>query len=184
MCKRLLVLVPGQRQRLGIEVFERFFERIVDLCQEAGLVWSKELYFDATRVRADADTDSLVPRSISRLRPTSPKCSPLIRRSRRSRKALPTVHRYQTEYCPSPCMSARAQRPRGRRARPTGTCWSSGASTPRDRRIGDTGAPVTSGSARPIPTPVRCGRPARPAWATTTTMLSTAASAAPFWRPW
>jgi hypothetical protein len=28
---------------------------------EAGLVWGRELYFDATRVRADADTDSLVP---------------------------------------------------------------------------------------------------------------------------
>jgi transposase len=50
------------RQRLGIEVFERFFEQIVDLCQDAGLVWGRELYFDATRVRADADTDSLVPR--------------------------------------------------------------------------------------------------------------------------
>jgi transposase len=50
------------RQRLGIDIFERFFEQIVDLCQEAGLVWGKELYFDATRVRADADTDSLVPR--------------------------------------------------------------------------------------------------------------------------
>ena len=50
------------RQRLGIEVFQRFFEKIVDLCQVAGLVWGRELYFDATRVRADADTDSLVPR--------------------------------------------------------------------------------------------------------------------------
>jgi hypothetical protein len=50
------------RQRLGIEIFERFFEKIVDLCQGAGLVWGRELYFDATRVRADADTDSLVPR--------------------------------------------------------------------------------------------------------------------------
>ena len=50
------------RQRLGIEVFERFFEKVVDLCQETGLVWGRELYFDATRVRADADTDSLVPR--------------------------------------------------------------------------------------------------------------------------
>jgi transposase len=50
------------RQRLGIDVFQRFFEQIVDLCQEAGLVWGRELYFDATRVRADADTDSLVPR--------------------------------------------------------------------------------------------------------------------------
>ena len=50
------------RQRLGIEIFQRFFEQVVDLCQEAGLVWGRELYFDATRVRADADTDSLVPR--------------------------------------------------------------------------------------------------------------------------
>src|SRR6187402_562889 len=50
------------RQRLGIDTFQRFFEKIVDLCQEVGLVWGKELYFDATRVRADADTDSLVPR--------------------------------------------------------------------------------------------------------------------------
>jgi transposase len=38
------------RQRLGIGVFERFFEKIVDLCQEAGLVWGRELYVDATKV--------------------------------------------------------------------------------------------------------------------------------------
>jgi transposase len=50
------------RQQLGIEVFERFFEKIVDLCQEARLVWGRELYFNATRVRVEADTDSLVSR--------------------------------------------------------------------------------------------------------------------------
>lgn len=50
------------RQRLGVEVFERFFERIVDLCQEAGLVWGRELYFDATKVEANAGIPSLVPR--------------------------------------------------------------------------------------------------------------------------
>jgi transposase len=50
------------RQRLGVAIFERFFEKIVDLCQEAGLVWGKELYVDATKVRANADLDSLVPR--------------------------------------------------------------------------------------------------------------------------
>ena len=50
------------RQRLGVAIFERFFDRVVDLCQEAGLVWGKELFFDATKVRADADLDSLVPR--------------------------------------------------------------------------------------------------------------------------
>ncbi len=50
------------RQRLGIELFERFFERVVDLCQEAGLIWGKELFFDATKVEANAAVDSLVPR--------------------------------------------------------------------------------------------------------------------------
>src|SRR5919107_5239715 len=50
------------RQRLGIDVFQRFFERIVDLCQAGGLVWGRELYFDATKVAANADLDSLVPR--------------------------------------------------------------------------------------------------------------------------
>ena len=50
------------RARLGVEIFQRFFEQIVDLCQTAGLVRGKELIFDATRVRANADLDSLVPR--------------------------------------------------------------------------------------------------------------------------
>ena len=35
------------RTRYGIEVFRRFFEQIVELCQAAGLVWGKELYVDA-----------------------------------------------------------------------------------------------------------------------------------------
>src|SRR5919198_2111379 len=50
------------RTRLGLEVFQRFFERAVELCRQAGLVWGKELFFDATKVRANADVDSLVPR--------------------------------------------------------------------------------------------------------------------------
>jgi transposase len=50
------------RQRLGVETFQRFFEHIVDLCQAAGLVWGKELFFDSTNVRANADIDSLTPR--------------------------------------------------------------------------------------------------------------------------
>jgi transposase len=50
------------RQRLGVGIFERFFERIVDLCQEAGLVWGQELYFDATKIAANAGVPSLVPR--------------------------------------------------------------------------------------------------------------------------
>jgi transposase len=50
------------RQRLGLGVFRRFFEHVVDLCQEAGLVWGKEVLADATRVPGNASMDSLVPR--------------------------------------------------------------------------------------------------------------------------
>src|SRR3954454_17403928 len=50
------------RQRLGVEIFERFFERVGDLCQDAGLVWGREVFVDATKVVANADVDSLVPR--------------------------------------------------------------------------------------------------------------------------
>jgi transposase len=53
------------RQRYGLEIFRRFFEEIVELCIEAGLVWGKELYFDSTKVRANADVDSLRSRSIA-----------------------------------------------------------------------------------------------------------------------
>jgi transposase len=50
------------RQRLGLPFFRRFFEHVVDRCVDAGLVWGQELIADATRVPANADIDSLVPR--------------------------------------------------------------------------------------------------------------------------
>jgi transposase len=50
------------RNRLGLELFRRFFAHVVELCQHAGLVGGRELFFDATQVRANADADSLVPR--------------------------------------------------------------------------------------------------------------------------
>jgi transposase len=53
------------RERYGLEVFRRFFERIVQECFEAGLVWGEELYFDSTKVRANADVDSLRSRSMA-----------------------------------------------------------------------------------------------------------------------
>lgn len=49
------------RDRYGLKVFQQFFEHIVGLCVEAGLVWGKELYFDGTKVRADAAIDKMVP---------------------------------------------------------------------------------------------------------------------------
>ena len=50
------------RGRYGLGVFRRFFERIVGMCVEAGLVRGEELFFDATKVEADAAVDSLAPR--------------------------------------------------------------------------------------------------------------------------
>ena len=50
------------RKRLGLAVFERFFEHVVALCQQAGLIWGKELFFDATKIRANAALNSVVPR--------------------------------------------------------------------------------------------------------------------------
>ena len=50
------------RQRYGLVAFRRFFETIVEQCRAAGLVWGKELYFDATPVKANASLDSIAPR--------------------------------------------------------------------------------------------------------------------------
>jgi transposase len=50
------------RTRYGVEVFRRFFEAIVEQCQQEKLVWGKELYIDSTQVNANADLDSLAPR--------------------------------------------------------------------------------------------------------------------------
>src|SRR5258708_30847934 len=50
------------RESYGVEVSRRFFEVIVEHCQAAGLVWGQELYFDGTKVQANASVDSLKPR--------------------------------------------------------------------------------------------------------------------------
>jgi transposase len=50
------------RDRFGLSVFRGFFERIVEECVEVGLVWGEDLYFDATKVDANASLDSIAPR--------------------------------------------------------------------------------------------------------------------------
>jgi len=50
------------RERYGVEVFRRFFEKIVEQCQQANLVWRRELYIDSTKVQANASRDSVKPR--------------------------------------------------------------------------------------------------------------------------
>jgi len=52
------------RERFGLSVFRRFFEEIVEMCAEAGLVRGQELYFDATKVDANASLDSIAPRFV------------------------------------------------------------------------------------------------------------------------
>ena len=48
--------------RYGVDVFRRFFDAIVEQCQQEKLVWGRELYIDSTQVNANADLDSLTPR--------------------------------------------------------------------------------------------------------------------------
>ena len=50
------------RDRYGLAVFQAFFEKIVERCVAAGLVWGQELYFDGTKVRANASSDRQIPR--------------------------------------------------------------------------------------------------------------------------
>jgi transposase len=47
------------RERYGVEVFRRFFDTIVERCAEAGLVWGRELYLDATKMLANAGASRL-----------------------------------------------------------------------------------------------------------------------------
>jgi len=48
------------RTRWGMEVFRRFFERIVWQCVEAGLVDGNKLFMDSSLIQADASNNSVV----------------------------------------------------------------------------------------------------------------------------
>jgi len=50
------------RDRFGLDIFRRFFDAVVARCIAAGLVWGAELYFDATKVAANAASASIQPR--------------------------------------------------------------------------------------------------------------------------
>jgi transposase len=55
------------RERYGFEVFQGFFEKIIEICLEANLVCGEELYLDSTKVRANASINGLVDRDTSEL---------------------------------------------------------------------------------------------------------------------
>ncbi|MBA3946174.1 MAG: IS1182 family transposase [Herpetosiphonaceae bacterium] len=50
------------RDRYGVHIFRRFFDRIIEQCKQAGLVWGKEIYLDSTQVAANAAIDTRLPR--------------------------------------------------------------------------------------------------------------------------
>jgi len=52
------------RDRFGLDIFRRFFDAVVARCVAAGLVWGAELYFDATKVAANAAPASVQPRFV------------------------------------------------------------------------------------------------------------------------
>jgi hypothetical protein len=51
------------RDRFGLGVFHSFFEEVVQLCVESGLVWGEELYFDSTKVQANASINGMAERT-------------------------------------------------------------------------------------------------------------------------
>ena len=48
------------RKRWGMEVFQRFFERIVEQCVEAGLVDGRKIFVDSSLIDADASKNSVI----------------------------------------------------------------------------------------------------------------------------
>src|SRR3712207_8882881 len=90
------------RERYGLEVFRDFFEQIVEMCFEAGLVRGKELFFDSTKVEADAAVDSLEPRggSSKPICRTSSRKTTIITRVKRSLKARSSRTKSPSTACP------------------------------------------------------------------------------------
>jgi transposase len=55
-------VISKARLRYGKEVFQQFFDRILEQCVHAGLVKGEKVFMDSTYIRADASLKSLVPR--------------------------------------------------------------------------------------------------------------------------
>lgn len=66
-------VISKARSRYGQETFERFFEQVLALCADAGLVKGEELFADSTLIRANASLKSVVTRADAFQPPRSPK---------------------------------------------------------------------------------------------------------------
>jgi transposase len=142
------------RARLGLAIFRRFFEHVVQLCIDAGLVWGEELFFDATKVRANAAPDSLVPRLrevvdghlVDLFGPGS--------RAEPGPAAPPATDAVVSLRAMTAATESPAGGPTSRR-RPGGTCWSTAGWTPTGPPSEATSARATCWSAPPTRTPRR-----------------------------
>jgi len=77
------------RTRYGLDIFRRFFDAILEQCQQEKLIWGKELYIDATRVDANASLDSLATHSRSkREKPSRNTCGSFFRRMSSKQQCL------------------------------------------------------------------------------------------------
>ena len=94
-------------------MFRRFFEAIVEQCQQAKLVWGRELYFDSTQVNANADLDSLAPRFAVEAREALQEHLAALFESEsaqpedseeQSVNALPPERQMEDTYSPQPCL--------------------------------------------------------------------------------
>lgn len=183
------------RERYGVDVFRRFFEAIVEQCQQAGLVWGRELYIDGTQVNANADLDSLTPRfAVEAREAMQAHLAALFSDEDAQHEQQETVLTRQTQkplhqspsaphlsHCPSssPKQSKRSALPRMR----PGTTGSSKRESRSGRSVAITSGRRTSGSARLILMRPRCAsRVEARTWATMCTMSSMQAKRASFFR--
>jgi transposase len=187
------------RQRYGLEVFRRFFEAIVQQCQEANLVWGKELYFDSSAGSMPMRIWIRLP-LVLRLRREKPSKNispPFLRRNQHSlktpRKALGT-HRFPNHcqrtplhFCqphsplPSPRYSMR-NLPKPMLPGTTGLQREVGNS---EKPMAFIGELLTFGSVPPILMPHPCAsREEESTWATIHTTSWMEESVASFWQCW
>lgn len=66
-------VISKARSRYGQGTFERFFERVLALCVEAGLVKGEQLFADSTLIQANASLKSVVLRADAFQPPRSPR---------------------------------------------------------------------------------------------------------------
>ena len=61
------------RRRFGVEVYERFFSRIVQLCERAGLIQGDIVFVDSTLTKANVSTQGLRSRALLQQRLRTPR---------------------------------------------------------------------------------------------------------------